>query len=130
MWFLFLKTLFHFISQCITVPLVETRKGAVQLQFYRKRPFCESNYNAYKCKTYGIIGLFSLHIEPHRILRKKPHWPNRCFLKKYKSDTRRFLKWYILFLLICTSSSGSDQSLRECHKLCCLKACFMHAIGV
>ena len=67
-----LKTLFYFISQCISVPYLEN--GLCKLDkeldncnftfiYSRNRPFNKSYYEVCKYKTLGYTGLFSLHIE-------------------------------------------------------------------
>ena len=70
--FLLLKTLFYFISQCTSVPYLESglRKLDNELDNCnftsirpRNRPYNESNYEVCKYKTLGYTGMFSLHIE-------------------------------------------------------------------
>ena len=67
-----LKTLFYFISQCTSVPelesdLCELDKKPDNCNFTftktRNRYFIESNYKVCKYKSLGYTGLFSLHIE-------------------------------------------------------------------
>ena len=71
--YLLLKTLFSFISQCTSVPYLESGlcklgKELDNCNFTfikpRNRSFNKSNYEVCKYKTLGYTGLFSLHIEP------------------------------------------------------------------
>ena len=69
---LLLKTLFYFISQCTSMPYLES--GLCKLDkeldncnftfiLPRSRPFNKSSYEVCKYKTLGYTLLFSLHIE-------------------------------------------------------------------
>ena len=71
--YLLLKTLFYFLSQCTSVPYLESGlcklgKGLDNCNFTfiepRNRSFNKSNYEVCKYQTLGFTGLFSLHIEP------------------------------------------------------------------
>ena len=70
--YLLLKTLFYFISQCTSVPYLETSLCKLDNELDncnftfiepRNRPFHESNYEVCKYKTLGYTVLFTLHIE-------------------------------------------------------------------
>ena len=70
--FLLLKTLLYFISQCTSVPYLESgiSKSDKELDNCyitfikpRIRSLNKSNYEVCKYKTLGYTGLFSLHIE-------------------------------------------------------------------
>ena len=70
--YLHLKTLFYFISQCTSVPYLESGlcrfdKELDNCNFTfikpRNRHFNENNFEVCKYKTLGYTGLFSLHIE-------------------------------------------------------------------
>ena len=70
--YLLLQTLFYFISQCTTIPYLESGmcklgKELDNCNFTfilpRNRSLNESYYEVCKNKTLGITGLFSLHIE-------------------------------------------------------------------
>ena len=71
--YLLLKTLFYFISQCTSVPYLESGlcKLGMELDncnftfiWPRNRSFNKSYYEVRKYKTMGYTELFSLHIEP------------------------------------------------------------------
>ena len=70
--YLLLKTLFYFISQCTSVPYLESGlcKLGKELDnckftfiYLRNSYFNKSNHEVCKYKTLGYTGLFSLHIE-------------------------------------------------------------------
>ena len=70
--YLLFKTLFNFISQCTSVPYLESgfckldkKLDNCNFTFIdpRNRPFNKSNYEVCKYKTLGLTGMFSLHIE-------------------------------------------------------------------
>ena len=70
--FLLLKTLFYFISQCTSVPYLESGlckldkeldNCNIKFNKPRNRPLNKSNYEVCKYKTLGYTELFSLHIE-------------------------------------------------------------------
>ena len=77
--YLLLKTLFYFISQCTSIPYLESclcksdnELDTCNFTFIlpRNRPFNESYYEVCKYNTLGYTGLFSLHIE-------RPSYANR-----------------------------------------------------
>ena len=70
--YLLLKTLFNSILQCTSATYLESglckldkKLDNCNFTFIRprSRPFNESDYEVCKCKTLGLSGLFSLHIE-------------------------------------------------------------------
>ena len=71
-YYLLLKTLFYFISQCTLVPHLESGLCKLDKELDtcnftfikpRNRHFNESKYEVCKYKTLGYTGLFSLYIE-------------------------------------------------------------------
>ena len=98
--YLLLKTLFYFISQCTSVPYLESGlckldKELINCNFTfikpRNRSFNKSNYEVCKYKALGYTGLFSLHIEP----------PSYLF---YLNTSSRRYKLQILAAMLTTTS--------------------------